>query len=278
MAKKVTPEDKLQYQTEIKDLKGQIGEFKAKIGTLEERMKKDEFDLKNYYHIAIANEYLDMVLLNCSMSKVSEKYLLKKSDDFLNDARKTYFKALIELEEVVGNFVDTVLHENQDILKTIPKMDPKRVLNLINKLKSTLKEIEDGWGEGSKYKWSFVDMEGRYITIFKNFLDYKRLSVNDPRDPYFPENVQLLNMVKLFLQTVSHRFREKYMLGTKEVVDIKAGINFQEALRKITSLLGTPEEAETAKKTIDSWKMMLEKEEKIKEEQRKRASKQKSKK
>ncbi|MDH4127295.1 MAG: hypothetical protein OEV44_00975 [Spirochaetota bacterium] len=276
MSTKVTPEDKLNYQNEIKDLKSKIADKKGNIGKLEKEMKDDSYGLEKYYQIAIANEYLEMVHISCEMSKVSENYLKKKSDDFLNDGRKTYFKALIELEKVVGNFVDNPLHENQDILKTINKVDPKRVLNLINKLKNTLKLIEDGYGENSKYKWSFVDMQGRYITVFKNFLDYKRLSVNDPRDPYFAENVQLFNMIKLYLQEVSYRFRDKYMVGTKEVVDIKQGINFQEALRKITSLLGTQEESETAKKTIESWKQMLEKEEKNKEEHRKRQAKTKN--
>ncbi len=270
MAKKISSEEKLQFQTEIKELKNQINEIKSKIGKFERELKDDQYGLANYYLIAIANEYLNIVSINCNMSKVNEEFLGKKSDDFLNDARKSYFKALIELEKIVGDFVDTLLHENQDILETIKKMDPKRLLNLVNKLKDTLKEIMDGYGENTKYKWSFVDMEGRYVSIFKNLLNYKRLSINDPRDPYFPENIQLLNMIKNFLRLCSEHLREKYMLGTKEVVDIKAAINFQEALRKISALLGTQEESETAKKTIESWKAMLEKEEKRKDEQRKR--------
>ncbi len=273
MAKKFTPEEKIAYQKELKEFNQQLIGKKAVIGKLEKEMKDDSYDLANYYLIAIANEHLESVYISCLKSKACEQYLKKKNDDFLNDARKIYFKALIELEKIVGDFVDTALHENQDILKTMPKMDPKRVLNLINKLKNSLNEIAEGYGENNKYKWSFVDMEGRFVTIFRNFLDYKRLSVNDPRDPYFPENTQLLNMIKVFLQQVSQRFREKYLIATKEPVDIKAAINFQEALRKITALLGPQEEADTCKKTIDSWKQMLEKEEKIKEAKAKEASK-----
>jgi hypothetical protein len=67
------------------------------------------------------------------------------------------------------------------------------------------------------------------------------------------------------------------MLGTKEVVDIKQAINFQEALRKINSLLGTQDEVETSKKTIESWKQMLNKEEELKEQQRKRVLRDKTK-
>ncbi len=271
-----TPEDKIAYQNELKQFNQQLTDKKAHIGKLEKEMKDDEYNLTSYYLIAIVNEHLESVYISCLKSKACEQYLKKKNDDFLNDARKAYFKALIELEKIVGDFVDTALHENQDILKTMTKMNPKRVLNLINKLKNSLNEISTGYGENNKYKWSFVDMEGRFVTIFRNFLDYKRLSVNDPRDPYFPENTQLLNMIKIFLQQVSQRFREKYLIATKEVVDIKAAINFQEALRKITALLGPQEEAETCKKTIDSWKQMLEKEEKIKEAKAKEASKKKS--
>ncbi len=271
MAKKISVEDKLKYQEEIKRIKGLIVNRMARLTKLEKDINEDSYSFENYYHIAISNEHLEICRLSCEMSKTSEVYMKKKNDDFLNDARKTYFKALIEFEKFLGNFVDEPLHEKQEILKSLDKLNPKRVLNIIKKLQIILKMIEDGYGENSKYKWSFVDMYGRYVTIFKNLLDYKRLSINSPTDAYFAENVELLNMIKIDLQAISHKFREKYMLGTKEVVDIKQAINFQEALRKINSLLGSQEEVGTSKKTIESWNQMLNKEEEIKEQQRKRA-------
>ncbi len=278
MAKKVTAEEKLNYQKEIKDVKAQIADIEGKVKKLEQQMKEDQYGLENYFHIAIASEYLNRVNLSCDMSKISEAYMKKKNDDFLNDARKAYFKSLIEFEKFLGNFVDEALNEKQEVLETILQMNPMRVLRMVNKLKNMLEMIERGYGENSKYKWSFVDMQGRYITIFKNLLNYRTLSVNDPRHPYFAENTQLLNMIKLMLQQVSTRFREKYMIGTKEVVDIKQAINFQEALRKINSLLGAQEEAESNKRTVESWKQMLEKEEKMKKDKAKREARAKKKK
>lgn len=266
--KVVTSEDKQKYQEEIKQLKGQYADFVAKQGKLEKQMKEDPYHLENYYHLAIANEYLNMVMKSCEMSKVSEKYLKKKNDDFLNDARKKYLNGLIEIEKFVGVFVDTTLNENQEMLNSIRKFDALRLLNLFNKLKDSLAEITNGYGENSKYKWGFVEMESRYISIFKNLIDYRYLERNDPRNPYYAEYTVLLRNLKLYLFQVSNKMREKYMLATKEAVDIKAAINFQEALRKINALLGFQEEAETCKKTIESWKQILESIEKQKKDKK----------
>ncbi len=49
-------------------------------------------------------------------------------------------------------------------------------------------------------------MQLRYITIFKN-LNYRSLSINDTSPLYFAENTQLLNMIKLFLQQITLRFK-----------------------------------------------------------------------
>lgn len=278
--KKFSAEDKLNYQSEIKDLKSKLAEKREGVARLEKEMAKESEDLKNYYHIAISSEHLDCVDISCEMSKVSEKYMKKKNDDFLNDSRRTYYKALSEIEDkVTDRFVDTLLHENRGKLATIKFLDPMRVLRLVNKFKSRLDIIIHGFGENSKYKWGFIEMEARYIIIFKNLLDYRRLQINQPgKDPFYPENVQLFNLIKVMLQQVSHKMREKYMIGTKEVVDIKAAINLQEALRKITAVLGTEEECETAKSTIESWKKMLEKEEERKKAVEKKRAKGKSKK
>ena len=255
------------YESELKVLKGKLMDQRKEISDLEEAMSIDKNEIEEYYRIVISNEFLELVGISCEMSGVTEKYLKRRGDEYLNEGRKAYFRALIELEKVVGDGILTSLNENKEIVGKIRAMNPKRTLILMRKLDQMLEKLEKGYGEQSKYKWSFVDMRGRYVVIFKNILNYRELLVNDPRKEYYVENVQLIEMFQVYMQRVSERFRDKYLLATKELSDIKRAIDIQSVLKIFMGFMGLREEAELNQKTIDSWKQILEKEEKEKKKE-----------
>ena len=255
------------YESELEVLKGKLMEQRKEISDLEEAMSIDKNEIEEYYRIVISNEFLELVGISCEMSGVTEKYLNRRGDEYLNEGRKGYFRALIELEKVVGDGLLTGLNENKEIVGRIKALNPKRMLILMRKLDEMLGKLEKGYGEQSKYKWSFVDMRGRYVVIFKNILNYRELLVNDPRKEYYVENVQLIEMFQVYMQKVSERFRDKYLLATKELSDIKRAIDIQSVLKVFMGFMGLREEAELNQKTIDSWKQILEKEEKEKKKE-----------
>lgn len=259
--KKITPEDRLAYKTGIEELDAEISKIKEKLAHLENevgRLKNDDpHDLIYYYHISTANEHLELVKLHAEKSKINETYLRKKNDDFLNEARKAYFKALLEMETFLGTIIDTSLSEMKETLDLIPKMDPLRVVTLYKKFRDNLTLITEGYGQNTKYTWSFVDMEARYVCCMKNLMNWRELAINDPRNIFYQENYELIVKIKLDIQNSAKKLQEKYQLAGNEKENLVQAIRFMSALRSIHILLNEQNEAEIAKKTTDSWNKML---------------------
>ena len=83
-------------------------------------------------------------------------------------------------------------------------------------------------------------------------IDYRvAIANNDPRKPYYVENLNLMRMVKEQLEKASRRYREKYEQTTKETEDIKKSIAFIAAMRRILILMGQSEEANKYKRIME---------------------------
>lgn len=281
MGEKISTEKKLQYQAIQKDFKSKIPEIMIKIQRLEKENKEEQDnDIFNYRNFAVANFYLDAVEAYCNMTKAYHELYNKINETDLKEARELYFKALVSIEKIVGKFVASGLTENAEIIEALERFNPKRKLFLIKKFENKLSLLEECYHDLPKYKWSLVEMEGRYITIAKNMMNFKELQVQDPRVPYYAENYTLLNLIKAYLRKASERYRDKYMQTNKEPMDMKKAILYQEALKSICMVLGTSQETENSKKIIDAWNTILDNEEKYKEKKLKfaRLNKNKSKK
>lgn len=273
-----TAADKARFQDSIKDTKKKISEMEEKLSLLEKDIKEKDDQYENYRRIVAAHEYLKLITMYISMSDAAIECLGKKNENYLNEARKLYYTVLKLLEEFLPKPIDMNLTENEDALDTIPKIDPRRKINLFNKMGYVLDLIRDGWGENSKYKWSFVDLEGRFANIMKNMIDYRECLKNtDPRKEFYHERNQLLQMVKERLEIISKRFREKYEQSTKEPDDMRMAIDFMTFLRRIASLSNQPDEAGRLKRIVELMRNHMEKNLE-KEEQEKAKAKAKKKK
>jgi len=256
---KASSEDKARYQESIKDYKEKIEAIKTELKPLDKDMKVKKDAFSNYRRIIAANQYLLIIALYCNMSDVSMELLNIRNENYLNEARKFIYKVLILIEEVVTPHIDISLTELEDNIQSIIKINPKRKLVLIRKIGYNISLIKDGFGENSKWKWSFVEIEGRYATILKNLIDYKAsMSNNDPRKPFYSERVTLMRMVTEQLGQASKRYREKYELSTREPGDMKKAIDFLNALRRIHILSGNSEEAQNLKRTVELYMKQME--------------------
>lgn len=265
MASKISTETKLKYQEESKNIKDEIKELQNKIKKFQDEAKKNE-KFSNYYFIASANEYINIVNKYIGLNQLSINMLNSKNESYLNDARKNYFNSLIELEKVFSKYIDTDLTENEDILKTIQYFNPERKLKLIQRLGIALDMVEQGFGTNSKWKWSFVDMQCRYITLLKNMIDWKKVGKNnDPRMPFYEEREILSKMAKERLQRAAERAREKYELSTHEIEDMQKAIGYLNSLRRIHSVFGDNLQADDFKKKAKAWKKKIEADIKAKE-------------
>ena len=279
MAEKISTEKKLQYQQMQKEFKARLPEIMVRMQRLEKDNKEEEDKEIIYYrNIAISNLYLDAVEVYCNMIKSYNDFNNKVNETDLKEARELYFKALVSLENVVGKYVSITLTENVELLESIHRLNPKRKLMLIRKFENRLRLLEECYGDMQKYKWHLVEMEGRFTTVAKNLMNFKELQVGDPRIPYYAENQALLTQIKQYLRKTSEKYRDKYNQTNKEAADMKRAIAYQEALKSICMVLGNPQETENAKKVIDSWNAILDKEEKDKEKRLKSEQIQKHKK
>ena len=128
------------------------------------------------------------------------------------------------------------------------------------------------YGDNTKWRWTFVELEGRFAATAKNILDLKSAYANtDPSSPYYDSTLYHLRLVKKLLNQSADRYREKYELSTGQMSDFKTGISFLGALRRLHIILAESEESESTKKKLTIWKQKLEADMKKQEEMKKKA-------
>ncbi|MDR1802766.1 MAG: hypothetical protein LBQ94_04095 [Treponema sp.] len=202
------------------------------------------------------------------LSGISQSMLKLRNEEALNEARKSLYKAVIYLEEVVSPFLDVPYSDYENKLAEIKIVDARKRYYLVRKTGLAIKLLKNAYGDNTKWRWSFVELEGRHATVTKNMLDLKKAVANtDPASPdYEPVMYHLALIKKLFIE-VADRYRGKYELSTNNLEDFRMGIHFLNALRRIHLLLGERDEAEEVKKRADIWSAKLEQDRKKQEEE-----------
>ena len=254
---KISAEGKKYYFEKLKQYKENIEQIRLREKNLLQIIQRDESGAE-YKRITLADESLNLVSYFILMNNLSLTLLGIKNEAYLNDARKACYKGLIYLEEIVSNYIDVPFSDYEERLEKIAGYGQRERWNLIKKLGYSIQSVKDGFGENSKWKWSFVELEGRLATVAKNFLDLKTLIKGlDPRADAYEERYEHLALVKQLLQQSADRYREKYELSTLRLDDFKLAINYLGALRRLHALLGEVEESEVVKKKIDIWKAKM---------------------
>ena len=109
--------------------------------------------------IALAEDMLDLASNYIILSGVSQAVLGIRNEDALNDARKSVYKCIIYLEGVVSNYVDAPFSDYEDRLAGIAALNAADRYLLIRKLGLAIQLLEDAYGDNSKWRWSFVEIE-----------------------------------------------------------------------------------------------------------------------
>jgi hypothetical protein len=255
---KISDRERLRYFEKIK-------KYKEAADTLLEREKnvlgviqKDpaEGALKRF---ALVNEMLNLASNYIIINGVSQSVLKVKNEEALNDGRKTLYKGIIYFEEIVSKFVDAPFSEYEEKLAEIESVSAARRYFLVRKMGLAIQLLENAYGYNTKWKWVFVELEGRYAAVTKNIIDLRGVVMNtDPRSPDYEPTVYHLRLIKKLLMQAADRYREKYELATNRVHDFRQGIAFLSALRRLHIVLGDRDGAETVKKKLDTWSVQLE--------------------
>ncbi|MDR1106077.1 MAG: hypothetical protein LBL44_06950 [Treponema sp.] len=263
---KISNEERHQYFEKIKTYKVSVDAILKREQSLIPAIKQDPQGAA-FKRLALADEMLNLTSNYIILSGVSQAVLKVKNEDSLNDGRKSLYKSVIYLEEIVGNLIDAPFSDYEEKLAAIESVDAARRYLLVRKMGLTLDLLENAYGDNTKWKWSFVELEGRFAAVTKNIMDMRNAVANtDPRSPNYEPTVYHLRMLKKLLMQAADRYREKYELSTTRIDDFKMGITFLLALRRIHIILGEREEAETLKKKIDIWSVKLEADKKKQED------------
>jgi len=254
---KVTDNDRLKYKEKIKSFVAAYASLLKTEKDLLLQVKKNEEDAP-MKKLALVNDMLNLASNYLAINGISQVVLKNKNDEILNDCRKSIYKAVIYLEDVVTNFIDASFSEYEDKLATIEEFDENQRYYLIRKMGLTIDLLEQAYGDNSKWRWTFVEIEGRYAAVAKNILDLRRAFANtDPESPYYESTVYHLRLVKKLLARAASRYRDKYELSTGQMLDFKTGILFLGALRRLHIVMAESEDAEEIRKKLQIWTTKL---------------------
>jgi hypothetical protein len=255
---KISIEERKIYQEKIKPYRDKIVELSSREKNILMVIQKDPNGTA-FKKLTLVDEMLNLASYQIIISLVSQMRLKVKEENALNDGRKSLYKSVIYLEEVVSNYVDVPYADYEEKLEVIASLDAAARYRLVRKMGLAISLLENAYGDNTKWKWSFVELEGRFATAAKNIIDLKNAVANtDPRSPNYEPTVYHLRMIKKLLNQAADRYREKYELSTNRIDDFKQGIHFLGALRRLHVLLGDRDDAETAKKKLEIWSQKLE--------------------
>ncbi|MDR1390681.1 MAG: hypothetical protein LBJ31_11990 [Treponema sp.] len=255
---KISTEERNKYQEKIKPYRDKIVEIAGREKNVLMAIKKDPRNAA-LKRLTLVDDMLNLASYQIIISLVSQARLKIKEENALNDGRKSLYKSVIYLEEVVSNYVDVPYADYEEKLVELAHLDAGKRYRLISKMGLAIDLLENAYGDNTKWKWSFVELEGRFAAVAKNIMDLKSaVSNTDPRSPSYEPTVYHLRMIKKLLSQAADRYREKYELSTNRIDDFKQAINFLGALRRIHVLMGDREEVETAKKKLEIWSAKLE--------------------
>ena len=251
-------EKRTEFSDRCKPIKAQIKAVldKEKAQNAEIKANSDGAEIKK---LALADMMLSLSSLYMAQNTLSVNILNFKNNDALNDARKIIYKALIYVEDVVSNFVDCPYADLEPRLATIASIPIKQRYYLVRKFGLTIKLLADAFGDNSKWKWTFVEIRGRFVVIAKNLLDMKQAAKDnfDPNSPDYETSVLYIRLIRKLLDDSAMDYRDKYELGSRRADDMKQAVNLLIAARRVAMALSDNEASEEIKKKAVVWKNKL---------------------
>lgn len=267
----ISKAEKAAYNDEIKDIKKELEEQQAHVRDISAKMKKMPA-IASYYNIEMAARQMDIMDLYFRMNDLSLEMLGIKNSNFLDNARKEFYRLLQEMEDVVGSDIDRTLRENDEYLARIDRLNPAQIIGFVKKIHFVFEKLVNRVGEDSKWKWSFVELQSRVAVITKNITNFSDVAkYRDPRVEFYYERRDLMQLCKDSLTEAAKQYRTKYELSGRAREDLKKSIDLLSSLRKIHVLFGEDEEATRLKNTIDAARQALEAEDKSTEKKKKTA-------
>ena len=127
---------------------------------------------------------------------------------------------------------------------------------LMKKLGLAISMLKEAFGENSKWKLSFVELEGRFATVAKNFLDMKECVKDffNPSSENYETTALYIRLVEKILNDSANAYRNKYETSSRRIDDMRNAIKYLLALRKCYIAIGKTDSADEVKRKALVWK------------------------
>ncbi len=260
---KITEEDRKEFNEKQKPIKAEIEEALKKEKEILAVMKNDTGGVE-YKKLLLAEQMIYVSTLYIQINALSVHIMDTRNNDVLNDARKILYKAIIYLEEIVTAYVDCPYTDLVPNWERIANTPVEKRYYLVRKLGLAIQMLVDAFGDNSKWKWSFVEMRGRFTVVAKNLIDMKKASKDffEPSSPEYDSTVLYVRLIKKLIDQSAQDYRDKYELSSRRIDDMKMAINFLLAQRRIAIVMGDKDDAEELKKKAAVWKGKMESDQK----------------
>ena len=255
----ISQESRNEFAQTVEPIKKKISESLEKEKGMTLLMRTDNAGIE-YKKIILSEEMIYVASLYMSINNVSLEILETKNNDALNDARKSIYKAIIYLEDIVSNIVDCPYSELTPKLENIVNTPIEKRFYLIRKLGLAIQLLVDAFGDNSKWKASFVELRGRFAVVAKNFIDMQKALKDyyDPRSPDYDNTVLYMRLICKLLDKSAMEYRDRYETATRRIDDMSLAIKLLNARRRIALLLHDSNGAEEIKKKAVVWKSKME--------------------
>lgn len=256
---KLSTESRELFNIKSSPYKDQINEILDKEKDVLDLMQKDGSGA-GYKKLFLCDGQIHAATIWMAINNLSVELLGTKNNDALNDARKCLYKAIIHLEDIVSSFINCQYSEIEAKVAEISNTPLEKRFYLVKKLGLAIRLLIDAFGENTKWRWSFVELQGRFCTIAKNMLDMKKACKDffDPRSPDYDNTVLYIRLILKLLDQSATQYRDRYELSTHRIDDMRSAINYLLALRRLQILINMKDEAEETKKKASVWNEKME--------------------
>ncbi len=252
---KISEESRLELAEAVKPYQSKIAVLLAQEkSVLSSLSSKDP--MTPYKKIELCESMIFISTLYMAQNELSLKLIGVKNNDALNDARKIIYKAIIYLEDIVTNTIDIPYSDLSKCYEKVKDISVEKRYYLVRKLGLSINMLEEAFGDNSKWKWSFVELKGRFAVVTKNYVDMRKAEKDfkDPSCDDYETTVLYMRMIAKLLETSAAEYRDKYELSTRRIDDMRNGIKFLLARHKLALVLRDVKTAEEIKKKALVWK------------------------
>lgn len=256
---KIADESRDLLRTKSEPYKQEIDKVLEKEKSILNLIAKDSSGVA-YRRLMLAEDMIYVATVYMTINNLSVELLSAKNTDALNEARKILYKAVIYLEDIVTNIIDAPFSEYEDKLERISNIPLEKRYFIVRKLGLAIRLLMDAYGENTKWKWAFVELNGRFAVVAKNMIDLKAATKDyyDPGSHDYDTTVYYIRMVRKLIAQSADQYRDRYELATQRIDDMRNALLFISAQRRFCIMLNEREESEELKKKGQVWKDKLE--------------------